>query len=259
MRLSKPIFLTLPTTLCLMVRSSCQAPAGRPRSTTAGDAKADLPSQRATGEITGKVSFKGTRPKRVRIFMEQDPVCARGHRGPVYLEDYEVEPDGSLPNAFVYVKSGLEGHFYPVPRQPVILTQAGCLFRPHVFGVMVGQLIEIASEDPTTHNVHFAPRINRDWNHSLSPGSPSLSLRFTKPEIMIPVTCNLHRWMYAYVGVTTNPFYAVTGSDGKFTIKGLPPGEYTLAAWTATFGTQERQLTVKRNGATTVYFVFYPQ
>jgi Carboxypeptidase regulatory-like domain len=255
MGLSKPIFLTLTTILCLMVLSNCQPPAGYP-STAEGKRKADSPVQRATGQITGKVSFKGIRPKRIRIWMEQDPVCAREHQSPVYLEDYAVEPDGSLPNAFVYVKRGLERHSYPVPRQPVILTQAGCLFRPHVFGVMVGQPIEITSADPTTHNVHFVPRINRDWNRSLPPGSPPLRLRFTKPEIMIPVTCNQHRWMYAYVGVTTNPFYAVTGSDGKFTMKGLPPGEYTLAVWTATFGTQARQLTVKGNESTAVYFVF---
>jgi hypothetical protein len=62
--------------------------------------------------------------------------------------------------------------------------------------------------------------------------------------------------MYAYVGVTTNPFYAVTGHDGRFAIKGLAPGEYTLAAWTATFGTQERQVAIKENGSTAVHFVF---
>jgi len=188
--------------------------------------------------------------------MGQDPVCARQNPAPVHLEDYEVEPDGSLPNAFVYVKSGLKGRSYPAPKQPVILTQAGCIFRPHVFGVMVGQPIEVTSKDPTTHNVHFVPRINRDWNHSLPPGSPPLRVRFTKPEIMIPVTCNHHRWMYAYVGVTTNPFDAVTGSDGKFTIKGLPPGEYTLAVWTATFGTQERRITVTANHSINIDFLF---
>ena len=256
MRLSKPIFFTLTTTLYLIVLSSCQAPAGHSRSTAEDKGKANSPSQRATGEITGKVSFNGIRPKRIRISMEQDPVCARENQAPVYLEDYEVEPDGSLPNAFVYVKSGLEGRSYPVPKQPVILTQAGCIFRPHIFGVMVGQPIEITSKDPTTHNVHFVPRINRDWDHSLPPGSPPLRVRFTKPEIMIPVTCNHHRWMYAYVGVMTNPFYAVTGSDGRFTIKGLPPGEYTLAVWTATFGTQDRRITVRANHSISIDFLF---
>jgi hypothetical protein len=256
MRLRKPIFFTLITTLGIMVLSSRPTAAEHSRSTAARDEQANPAGRRATAEITGKVSFQGTRPRRVRISMAQDPVCAREHQAPVYLQDDEVEPDGSLPNAFVYVKSGLQGRSYPVPKQPVILTQTGCMFQPHVFGVMVGQIIEINSRDPTTHNVHFTPRINRGWNHSLLPGSPPLHVRFTRPEIMIPITCNDHPWMYAYGGVTTNPFYAVTGSDGRFTIKGLPPGEYTLAAWTAAFGTQDRQLTVKRNGSAAVDFVF---
>ncbi len=255
MRLSKPICFTLTTTLCLMVLSSSQAPAGHP-STAAAKGKPNSPSQGATGEITGKVSFNGIRPKRIRISMEQDPVCARENQAPVYLEDYEVEPDGSLPNAFVYVKSGLEGRSYPVPKQPVILDQVRCIFRPHVFGVMVGQPIEITSEDPTTHNIHFVPQINRPSNHSLLPGSAPLRARFTKPECMIPVTCNHHRWMYAYVGVTTNPFYAVTGSNGRFTMKGVPPGDYTLAVWTATFGTEDRRITVRANHSISIDFLF---
>ena len=255
MRVSKPMVFVLTTILCIVTFSSCQAPAGHP-SAAASNGKANLPSQGATGEITGKVSFKGIRPKRIRISMAQDPVCARMHQSPFYLEDYVVEPDGSLPNAFVYVKSGPEGRSYPVPKQPVILTQAGCIFRPHVFGVMAGQPIEITSKDPTTHNVHFVPRINRDWDHSLPPESPPLRVRFTKPEIMIPVTCNHHRWMYAYVGVTTNPFYAVTGSDGRFTMKGVPPGGYTLGVWTATFGTQDRRITVRANHPISIDFLF---
>ncbi len=254
MRLSKPFIFPLTTTLCLIVLSSCQAPAGHPSNAGAQE-KANSPSHGETGEITGKVSFNGIPPKPIRVSMEQDPVCARENPALVNLEDYEVEPGGGLPNAFVYVKSGLGGRSYPVPKQPVILTQAGCMFRPHVFGVMVGQTIEITSKDPTIHNVHFVPRINHEWNHSLPAGSPPLRVRFAKPEIMIPVTCNHHHWMYAYVGVTTNPFDAVTGSDGKFTIKGLPPGEYTLAVWTATFGTQDRRITVRPNHSTSIDFL----
>jgi hypothetical protein len=188
--------------------------------------------------------------------MNADTVCARQYQFPIYLEDYAVGPDGSVPNAFVYVKRGLEGRSFPVPKQPVLLSQVGCIFRPHVLGTMVGQAIEVDSKDPTTHNVHFVPRVNPDWNHSLQPGNAPLVVRFSKPEIMIPVTCNYHRWMYAYVGVTINPFYAVTGADGSFSIRGLPPGQYTLAAWTATFGTQDRQVPVNGNGSTAVHFVF---
>lgn len=260
MRPSKPILFGLITILLIAVLPNCQVLAEHATNTSAARKKANLPnSQSATGEITGRVSFEGTRPKRHLVSMAQDPVCARAHQNPVYLEDYEVEPDGSLPNAFIYVKSGLNGRSFPSAKKPVNLLQVGCMFRPHVFGVMGGQPIEITSKDPTMHNVHFVPRINRVWNQSMPPGAPPLRVRFSKPEIMIPITCNNHPWMYAYVGVMANPFYAVTGSDGKFTIKGLPPGEYTLSAWTAVFGTRDQRVVVKSNKSTAISFVFSSQ
>lgn len=248
--------LTLTAILCSALLSSVQMLAGQSGNAASGNLKRNSPTPRLTGEIIGEVTFQGVRPKLQSISMARDPVCAKLHTTPVYLQDNEVGPNGSLPNVFVYVKSGRAGDSFPAPKWPVSLTQVGCMFRPHVLGVMVGQPIEVTSSDPTTHNVHFVPRINRAWNYSVLPGSPPLHVRFAKPEIMIPVTCNQHPWMYAYVGVLDNPFFAVTGEDGRFTIKGLPAGEYTLAAWTAAFGTQERKIGVKENKSTTVSFVF---
>jgi len=73
---------------------------------------------------------------------------------------------------------------------------------------------------------------------------------------MIPVKCNQHPWMKAYIGVTSNPFYSVSGRDGTYTIRGLPPGEYTVEAWTATFGTQEQKVSVSAGGTATADFAF---
>jgi plastocyanin len=256
MRFSKTLLLTLTVSLCASVLASCQRRTERPKGTPATNARGSLSTLHGNGVITGQVDFEGTPPKRIRVSTASDPVCAELHPGPMYLEDYAVNPDGSLPNAFVYVESGLGAGSYPVPKQPAVLTQVGCMFRPHVFGVMAGQPIEIVSKDQTTHNVDFVPRKNRGWDRSLLPGAAPLYIRFRKPEIMIPVTCNAHRWMYAYVGVTTNPFYAVTGSDGRFTIAGLPAGVYGLSVWTATFGTQEQQVVVNENQSSAVHFVF---
>lgn len=259
MRFNKTFLLTLTVCLCPAMLASCQRRAGRLKGTPAANSKGSLSALHGNGVITGRIDFEGPPPKRIRVSMASDPVCAKLNPGPVYLEDYQVNPDGSLPNAFVYVESGLGIRSYPVPKQPAVLTQVGCMFRPHVFGVMAGQTIKIVSKDQTTHNVDFVPRKNRGWDRSLLPGAAPLYVRFRKPEVMIPVTCNKHRWMYAYVGVTTNPFYAVTGSDGTFTIKGLPAGAYVLGVWTATFGTQKQQVVVNDNQPSKLHFVFKSQ
>lgn len=209
-----------------------------------------------TGQITGRVGFEGTKPALASIDMSKDPVCAPRNKGPVRVQDGEVNANGTLPNVFVYVKSGAEKYSGAPPAGPVILDQRGCMYYPHVLGIMVGQKLEVVSSDPTTHNVHPVPRQNQEWNQSQPPGAPPIIKTFVHPEVMIPVKCNQHPWMKAYIGVTSNPFYAVTGSDGRFTIKGLPSGEYTLQAWTATFGAQNQKVTVPSTGPATAEFTF---
>jgi hypothetical protein len=208
----------------------------------------------STGSITGKVTFEGAPPERPIIPMDQDPVCVAKHAEPPRVEDGAVNANRTLPNVFVYVKD-MPGSFRP-PVEPVILDQHGCQYEPHVLGVMVGQELRIVSSDATIHNIHIMPKENQEWNQSQPPGAPPLVKKFTHPEIMIPVKCNQHPWMRAYIGVTPNPFYAVTGSDGTFTLEGVPPGQYTLAAWTATFGSQEQKVTVRANESTRADFNF---
>src|SRR5271157_541608 len=212
--------------------------------------------QSTVGEVTGKVSFEGTKPKPHRIMMDQDPVCVQKHSGPVFAEDDEVNSDGTLSNVFVYVKSGAEKYVFAPPSDPVTLDQDGCMYKPHVLGILVGQTLNIVSSDATTHNIHPMPKDNREWNMSQAPGAAPIEQKFARPEIMVPVKCNQHPWMRAWIGVTANPFFAVSGSDGTFSIKGLPPGDYTIEAWTATFGTQEMKVTVGAKETKTVDFKF---
>lgn len=212
--------------------------------------------QASTGQVTGRILFKGDAPRLASIMMDQDPVCASEHNSPARVEDGTVNEGGTLPNVFVYVKTGAEQYKFSAPSQPVMLDQRACIYVPHVLGIMIGQELRVVSSDPTTHNVHVMSKANRDWNQSQTPGAAPLVRRFTKPEIMIPVKCNQHPWMTAYIGVTSNPFYAVTGNDGSFTIKGLPPGTYTIAAWTATFGTKEQTVSVSPRGSVTADFTF---
>jgi hypothetical protein len=98
--------------------------------------------------------------------------------------------------------------------------------------------------------------INREWNHSQGAGDPPLARKFLKPEIMIPVKCNIHSWMHAYIGVTDNPYYAVSARDGTFTIPNLPPGTYTLSVWHEKLGTQQQTITVTPSGTVQANFKF---
>ena len=218
--------------------------------------------QATVGEVTGKVSFDGAKPKPHQIMMDQDPVCVKAHGGkPAYAEDDEVNGNGTLPNVFVYVKSGAEKYTFSTPSDPVVLDQKGCMYDPHVLGVMVDQTLKVVSSDPTTHNIHPMPKDNREWNMSQPPGAAPIEQKFARPEIMIPVKCNQHPWMRAYIGVVKNPFYGVTGSDGTFTIKGLPPGTYTIEAWTSVGGTpqtQDQTVTIGPKETKGVDFTFKP-
>jgi predicted small lipoprotein YifL len=232
-----------------------EQPAEQPAATAETVAPTPI-DQSTVGTVTGKVSFTGAKPKLPRIMMDQDPVCVQKHSGPVYAEDGEVNTDGTLPNVFVYVKDGADKYVFATPTDAVTLDQDGCMYKPHVLGIMVNQTLKVVTSDATTHNIHPMPKDNRDWNISQSPGAPPIEQKFARPEIMIPVKCNQHPWMRAYVGVLKNPFFAVTGSDGTFTIKGLPPGDYTIEAWTATFGTQEQKVTVGPKETKTVDFSF---
>ncbi len=243
----------------LFAMSACALAAGStvhaaPRAAGAARSAGARPEE--TGEIQGKVTFEGTPPKLEKLDLEKaDPVCVAAHPDPVYEEDGAVNPDGTLPNVFLYIKQGLQKTYLPSSK-PAVLDQQACIYVPHVLGAMVGQEVRVLSSDATVHNVHVITKINRDWNASQPPGAPALVHRFTKPEIAMPVSCNKHPWMDAYIAVSPNPFFAVTGKKGAFSIKGLPPGTYVLGAWTATFGTKEQTVTVKAGEAAQADFAF---
>ncbi|MGC2271530.1 MAG: carboxypeptidase regulatory-like domain-containing protein, partial [Candidatus Sulfotelmatobacter sp.] len=183
-----------------------------------------------------------------------DPAC----QGTNEAENIVVDK-GDLANVFVYVKDGLDNRTFDVPKDAVVLTQQGCKYHPHVLGVMVGQMVEIKNEDKTTHNVHPAPRDNREWNESQPPSAAPLEKSFAHQEIMVPVKCNLHPWMTMYINVVKNPFYAVTDKDGKYEIKGLPPGDYTIAFVQERLGEQDEKVTVGPKETKTVDASFKPE
>ncbi|HTG35724.1 MAG TPA: carboxypeptidase regulatory-like domain-containing protein [Thermoanaerobaculia bacterium] len=209
------------------------------------------------GGIRGTVTYAGPDTDQP-ISMQGDPACAGLYPEPVDSEEIILK-DGKLANVFVYVKSGLEGKSFPVPAEKRHLDQRGCLFGPHVLGVQVGQTVELANSDMTLHTVHALPASNAESNDPQPQGTPPIDRRFDKPEVMVPLRCDIHPWMVAYVGVVPHPYYAVSGEDGAFSIAKLPPGKYTLEAWHEKLGTQTRQVTVAPGRAATVDFDFKPK
>jgi plastocyanin len=226
----------------------------QPAAPSPAAAPAATPIDPATAAtVSGTVKFEGAAPKPAKIDMSQDPNCQGGN-----LAENVVVSDGHLQNVFIYVKEGLGNRTFDVPKDAVTLNQSGCRYHPHVLGVMAGQTIKIVNGDPTTHNIHPTPKDNREWNESQAPQAAPLEKSFAREEVMLPVKCNQHPWMRMFVNVVKNPFYAVTGPDGKFEIKGLPPGDYTLAFVHEKLGEQDQKVTLAAKDAKTVDATFKP-
>ena len=202
-----------------------------------------MPVAARAGNVSGSVSFQGEAPKRTVIKMDADPKCAAIHGDKkVGSEDAIVSKEGKVANVFVYLKDGVKGKF-PTPTAPAEIDQNGCMYIPHVQGVMVDQPFNIKSSDPTLHNIHCLGKVNPEFNF----GQPQPGVKdkvFHKAEAPIKFKCDVHPWMSAYVFVMENPFFAVSGKDGAFAIKDVPDGEYTLAAWHEKFGEQTAKIKV---------------
>lgn len=196
-----------------------------------------------SGTISGTIHFTGKVPPRVKIDMGQDPACSLADAN--YTEQYMVN-NGNLQNVFIYVKDGLGNKLYAAPSTPVVMDQKSCRYTPHVIGAMVGQQIKFTNSDNTMHNVHMTPQIgtNQTVDISEAPNDSGETRTLATPELMIPVRCNNHPWMEAFINIVSNPFYAVSDADGHFTIKGLPPGTYTIVADHEQLGQQTATVTV---------------
>jgi hypothetical protein len=248
-------------TLCLVVTllAGCS---GKVKTEQPGAAKSEpapsffKPDPATAAVVTGTIRFAGKKPAPKLIDMSEEPACVEAHHGKAYDESLVVNRKGALANAFIYVKSGLEGKTFETPADPVTIDQSGCWFRPRVMGIQTGQVLKVVNSDPVTHNIHPMAQINREWNHSQGAGDPPLARKFLKPEIMVPVKCNIHSWMHAFIGVLAHPYFAVSGDDGSFEIKNLPPGTYTIAVWQEKLGTQEQQVTVGPLGKAEANFTF---
>ncbi len=210
-----------------------------------------------SGSITGVASFEGRAPKMPAIQMSANPECETVHTEPVLREWLVLDEEQHLANVLVYVVKGLpEGVTYPVPEEPVVMSQKGCMYTPHVFGIRAGQELKFMNPDKFLHNVHALPKVNNEFNRSMNSQRTEISTSFKQPEPVFDIKCDVHAWMQSYCAVFEHPFFAVTGTDGTFEITGLPAGEYELEAWHERLGTQRATVTVDDSGAATADFVF---
>ena len=208
------------------------------------------------GEVTGTVKLEGTPPVFKAIDMSAEAICVQANPTPVVPPIVLTGPHGALAGVVVYVKSGLGSYKFDTPQTPVVLDQKGCMYSPRVLAAMVNQPFEVHNEDQTIHNVHPMSRVNKSWNRSEPVGDPPLQTTFTKPELAIPIACNIHPWMRAFVFVFAHPYFDITSSSGEFALKNLPPGTYTVEAWQERFGAQDQTVTIGAQEIKAIEFSF---
>lgn len=184
------------------------------------------------GSIKGTVLFEGEAPDREKLVRDTDPVCAKVDK----LSEDVVVTKGKLKDVLVRVKNGTAGK-HAAPATPAAIDQKDCMYSPRVLGVVAGQKLGVRNSDGTFHNVHGTVDGKLLWNKPHPKGEPAITLDSTpKAGDVIDVVCDVHPWMHAYAVVMDHPYFAVTGEDGSFEIKGLAPGSYTLEAWHPTLG-----------------------
>lgn len=206
-----------------------------------------------TGRISGRVTLTGTPPAPQVVRVDGDKTCATLVPGaqreiPVYV----VGDANGLGNVFVYVKSGLAERAYPVPAEPVVIDQQRCWYEPRVVGVRVGQALEVRNSDPLLHNVRANAVVNREFNQGQPVQGVKYSHTFSTDEVMVPLKCDVHAWMNAWVGVLSHPYFAVTDASGTFELPNLPAGTYAVEAWHEAAGTTSGTVTVTAQGTATL-------
>lgn len=215
-------------------------------------------AQAAGGSVTGNVVFEGTPPPAKEIQFGAEKQCALAHQHTPKYEDIVVNDNGTLRWVLVTVKEPVPGDL-PVPTEPVVVDQLGCMFLPHVAVARVGQPVEFRNSDPVLHNVRGASKQRQGFNIAQPTQGSKTTRTFKTLEIGMPLKCDVHFWMVSYLHVLPHPFFAVTGDDGTFTIEGLPAGTYTVETWHEKLGVKTQTVSVHDGQSAALAFSYAAQ
>ena len=199
------------------------------------------------GDVSGTITFEGSAPKMKPLRMDADPVCVANNEVKPRKEWLILGKDNGVKNMLVYVKESKSGSLsknYDAPKDAAVIDQKGCVYVPHVLGIMTGQQLDILNSDGTLHNIHALPKVNKEFNKAMPRSKKLMSVKFDKSEDPFKIKCDVHPWMGAYLGVFDHPYFAVTDDSGSYTISGLPAGKYVIEAWHEKLGTQTADITV---------------
>ena len=197
------------------------------------------------GSITGTIHFEGVVPQMKTINMIDVPNCAKLHATPVMAENVVPGDNSTLQNVVVYLQGDFSAYSFPQATGSVKVDQEGCIYAPHIVALMTGDALEVTNKDGVTHNINAMSQLHQGWNETQVQGGQPILRHFSKEEIPMTIKCNMHPWMRFYAAVINHPYFQVTGKDGQFTLRNIPPGTYTLTAWHETFGTKKQSITVQ--------------
>ena len=181
------------------------------------------------GTLSGTITYSGKPPKKRAIKMDADPVCSSAHRDKVYAESFMLNDKGQLGNVLVCLKN--VSYTGETPKEPVVIDQKGCIYSPHVFGIMKNQELIIKNSDPTMHNIHSMAKVNSQFNFAMPKVVKEKKVTFKKTEAPFYIKCDVHPWMKAWTSVTDHPYFSVTDENGKYEITGIPSGTYEVEFW----------------------------
>ncbi len=206
------------------------------------------------GTITGRVRYTGAKRPRPKWDLADD-FCVHAHPDGLRKEGVNVNEKGEVRNVYVSIKEGLGAETWPPPGDVLVLNQEGCTYVPHVFGIQVGQNLDIKNSDPILHNVHYVPVRNKEQNLSQTGGKVD-RVQFLKPESAVRIFCEVHNWMMCWAHVTNHPFFAVSGEDGSFTLRNVPPGSFKVTAWHEELGELTLEVEVKSKESAQLEFEY---
>ena len=252
LRVAAPILLAISISGCAKNPPSTDLARGAKTAHSGGK----LVDMASAGSVTGTVRFDGVPPQPKTINMIDVPNCAKMHATPVLTEAVVPGDGGTLQNAVVYLEGDFSVYSFPQSDEAVKVDQRGCIYTPHVAAVMTGDALEVTNADSVTHNINVISKYHQGWNETQVSGSAHLVRRFAREEIPMTVKCTMHPWMRFYVAVFDHPYFQVTGKDGKFVLRNVPPGTYTLAVWHETYGTKKQTVVIQPKLQQTVSLTF---